>query len=341
MKTAAKALILLMLLFAQPHSANAAAAKPVSSSNNDTASGESDPPQRKSERAPLTKVASATEIQSKVLSPEALIMARQLGLVPKLERLEQLRAETKEKTTADEREELRDLRQEIEESIEQTRLEIAYAQAELSVEVARQGELVRSYERQRDNRVNTSNIWSFRTNGALWSIAEALSIPTYRNPRYSIPSGTVGILAGLVPTAFSMLAVHESEGGHIQREPYPNMLTKIFGYPATHRVDYPESVWSYLHAPPTEGKSKKSRIDLLIDQWLEDENISILKNRNSKAELDNLTGSVKQKLTIDLLSDRVTMLTQLDALIGLMNRPLLELMMCLRGTKHLPVEINP
>jgi hypothetical protein len=50
---------------------------------------------------------------------------------------------------------------------------------------------------------------------------------------------------------------------------------------------------------------------------------------------------VKQKLTIDLLSDRVTMLTQLDALIGLMNRPLLELMMCLRGHKHLPAELTP
>ncbi len=302
---------------------------------------ETDTPVPKSARAPLTKVGSATEIQSKVLSAEGVHMARQLQMLPQLQRLEQLRAKQKENLSADEKEELRDIRQEIEELIEQTRLEVAYAQAELAVEVARQGELVRSYQHERDNRVNWSNVWSFRTNGALWSVAEALTIPTYVKPRYAIPSGIVGILAGLVPTAFSMLALHESEGGKIQREAYPNMLTKIFGYPATHRVDYPESVWVYLHTPPTEGKSGKSRIDLLIDQWLEDENISILKNRNSKAELDLLTGSVKQKLTIDLLSDRVTMLTQLDALIGLMNRPLLELMMCLRGHKHLPAELTP
>ncbi|MGQ4827666.1 hypothetical protein, partial [Enterococcus faecalis] len=83
------------------------------------------------------------------------------------------------KTAAELKEEIRDLKEEICEVIEQTRLEIDYVRAELSCETALQSELVQSYTRDRDNRVFNSNVWSFRTNGVLWALAEALSIPTY------------------------------------------------------------------------------------------------------------------------------------------------------------------
>lgn len=292
----------------------------------------------KSQKIPLVRASSRTDFSTPNLTAEAMELADQLKIVSKLQRLDELRQSVSSaspgKTAAELKEEIRDLKEEICEVIEQTRLEIDYVRAELSCETALQSELVQSYTRDRDNRVFNSNVWSFRTNGVLWALAEALSIPTYSHPRYSVSSGTIGILAGMVPTAFSILALRQSQGGKFERQAYPNMLSKIFDYPVVPRVDYPQSVWDYLHSRPAGRQAGKTRVELLISQWVADKNIHFLTDKTSKAQMDMLTGAGNQKLSIDLLSDRVCMMKELDAMIGLMNRPLLEIMMAVRGSKR-------
>jgi hypothetical protein len=226
------------------------------------------------------------------------------------------------------------LKESIVETIEQTRLEIDFTQAELAVDVSVQNELLRAYTEARDKRVNDVNKWSFRTNGALWAVAEALDIPTYNRPRYSISSGTVGILAGLVPSVFSMVALHGLKGGHYEDTSRPNMLCKIFDYPTTPQIEYPDSVVAFLHSVPANHPDWKPRIDYMIDRWALDENIHSFTDKNSREQLNALTGFEQSKLTINLVSDRLTILQQLSAVIYQMNRPLLELMMVVRGTKH-------
>jgi len=290
---------------------------------------------------PLPYSLSSTEISSNLLSAEAQQLAQQLNIETKLRRLEQLQLAATAASSAgggaaiEQRLEVLELKQELTEILEQTRMEIDYARSALFLEEAIQTELVRAYSSERDTHVLESNLWSFRTNGVLWTLAEALSIPTYSHPRYSISSGTLGILAGLVPTAFSIVAARESQGGKFERPGFPNMLAKIFDYKVGPMVDYPPSVWQFIHSPALDS-SGKSRIDLLIEQWLEDKNIKIFTSRTNKSQLDRLTGNATQCLTVDLLADRVAMLTQLDALIALMNRPVLELMLAVRGGKHYP-----
>jgi hypothetical protein len=304
--------------------------------------------QRKTVSVPIgAAFVSQTDITADEVSTEAQSLAEQLDLITRLKHLEELRQKLKsysaEKPSQDLRDEYRDLKdeyrdlkEELLEVIEQTRLEIDYVRAEICAETALQNELIRSYTQERDERVLRTNLWSFRANGPLWAVCEALSIPTYAHPRLSIPSGTIGILAGIVPTALSIAAVRQGKSAHFERQPRVNMLAKIFDYPIEPRVDYPSSVWNYLHAKPAGLPADKNRIDTLIDEWIQDSNIRILTDLNNRKQLDVLTGITKQNLTVELLSDRVSMLNELEALIARMNRPLLELMLAVRGVKHLP-----
>jgi hypothetical protein len=282
----------------------------------------------------------ATDFHSKELSPDAIDLAQHLKLTASLTRLADLRRQEAglngRKPSLELREDIRDAKEEIVETIEQTRLDIDAVQAEISQDVTAYGELYQAYSEARDNRVNKTNIWSFRTNGALWAVAEALTIPTYSRPRYSISSGTVGILAGLVPSAFSACAVRESGGGHYCRLPRPNLLSKVLGYQTTVRTDFPDSVWDFLNSPAPGDTGGKNRIDRLIERWLADQHLRLFTDRKSTHQLDLLTGAVQHNITIELLGERITMLNQLSTMMHQMNRPLAELMMFVRNNKELP-----
>lgn len=164
------------------------------------------------------------------------------------------------------------------------------------------------------------------------AIAEALDIPTYARPRYSISSGTLGILAGLVPSAFSLYALRVVTGQHFSREENPNILSKLFDYPVTPDIDYPGSVWTYLNAVPASGKFKEDTCrKWLMDLWLKDKELRSLKHADSK-QIHRVTGTMpgRHSVTIELLSTRLAMLEQLSAMIFRMKGILLELVRAAR-----------
>jgi hypothetical protein len=277
-----------------------------------------------------------TDPNSTSVSPNAVQLAEALGLTETLKRLAQLRQEISsmkgQKIPIELREDLNDARLNVIETVEQTRLDIDFVSSEIEQELAVNQELLQIYTNRQFDRINRINAYSFRVNGALWAIAEALDIPTYSHPRYSISSGTVGILAGLVPSAFSLYALR-APAAHYGRYPYPNMLSKIFDYPTIPRIEYPACVWTYLNTKPA-GEATKTRLDILNGIWHHDSNIHFLHQHDQKKALDLLTGVNQQGVSIDLLSDRITMLRLTRAMVMQMNRPLLELSMSARGLKN-------
>jgi hypothetical protein len=194
---------------------------------------------------------------------------------------------------------------------------------------------LQSYTTERDHRVNQANLWAFRTNGALWAIAEALDIPTYATPRLSIPSGTIGIIAGLVPSIFSTYALRAESGNRYCRDAFPNMLSKIYDFPTNSGIEYPETVWTYLNTP-LPGTDKPSRKQLLMDHWLADKNIHIFRHGMTKTDLIILTGAAQPVVTIDLINDRLIMLREVKTITLQMTRPLLELNMAMQSKKKIP-----
>jgi hypothetical protein len=282
---------------------------------------------------------STSDPYSPGLSVEAIQLADLLHITDKLKRLHQLQQQVlqagDQKPSVELRQDLADLRVELLTTIEQTRLEIDFVTSEIDEENARFFEWLKTFEEDRDNRVNRANAWAFRTNGVLWAVAEALDIPTYRTPKYSISSGAIGIVAGLVPSVFSAYALRSGSGEKYERNAHPNMLSKVYGFPTHEGIEYPETVWTYLNTPPP-GTDKRSRREMLIDHWITDINIHIFKNGVTKDDLILLTGAAQPKVTIDLLHDRMTMLSEVEAATVQMNRPLLEINMAMQGKKKLP-----
>lgn len=278
------------------------------------------------------------------VSPNGVQVAEIIGITPVLNKLQDLRGRVSQiKGAAPTLENLAlrqdyiDTQMEARQAIEQANLEVEYVLAEITSERNLYGEILASLTSRRDKLVARSNAASFYTNGALWAIGEAFDIPTYRVPKYSIPSGTVSILAGVVPSVFSLWAMHQYNGKKLTSEQDPNMLAKLFDYPINREVDYPAAIITFLNSVPPDGTSKKTRKDQLIDRWIADDNIHSFTDRKSKAQLDAITAGSSQKkgLSIDVLGARQDMLEQLASEVLKMKRMLLELSLAAKGDKTL------
>ncbi len=279
---------------------------------------------------------------SSTLSPDALQLSDALELTERFAQLKQLQEQARQQMSGGRvpvelRQDIADLKLEIIEIIEQTRLEIDFASSEIEEEQASVEEVLKWYINERDRRVEKANLWSFRTNGVLWAAAEGFAIPTYKYPRYGIPSGTVGIVAGLVPSLFSLVAVRSVGGKHHERKAHPNMLSKIYDLPTTPRTEYPESVWKHLNSSSAEGKL--SRREMLMDHWSHNQNIYTLRHGITKEKLERITGIDQSDISIELLNDRASMLRELKACVMQMTRLLMELSMCLRDRKQVAARV--
>jgi hypothetical protein len=269
-------------------------------------------------------------------------LADSMGLAPLLRRMVMLRARVAQSSGEPTLESLA-VRQELSETMAQVNqmileasLEVDFVLAEISAEQTVYTDMLSSYQAERDKVVARANSSSYWANGVLWAVGEAFDIPTYRVPKYSIPSGTVSILAGVVPSALSLYAMRKFNGKKTDSEVAPNMLAKLFDYPTSPEIEYPKPVWDFLDSVPADDTSTKTRRDQLIDRWVSDKNIPTFSDRKSKKDLDIITASVAHSkgLSIDTLTVRQVMLTQLSGELMKMKRLLLELMMAARDEKH-------
>jgi hypothetical protein len=293
---------------------------------------------KKSSNIKFAYIPYMTNLHEKGVSKEAIQLADQLKLTDALREVSALReAQSTSKLSPENSLHLLELREDVREAIEQTRMEIDYSDSEISREEAVYQELLQAYTDARDRRVDRINAYGFRTNGILWAVGEALDIPTYAKPKYAIPSGAIGIVAGLVPSAFSLYALRQEAGGKFERDPHPNMLSKVFGYKVTPEIDYPDSIWTWLNSVPPVG-SDKSRLKFLLANWENDINLHHFSAKVTKIQLDRLTATIQDDLTIRVISDRLVMIRSMRAVILGITRPLLELLMVLRGTKTFSID---
>ena len=280
-------------------------------------------------------------LNSNGISLNSLQLSNAIGLTPILERIQNLRAQKAAQTTEvtlatlAARQDLNDALIEAHQLIQKTSLEVDFIMSEVEAEQNVYEEILNSYQIARDHRVARTNTAAFVTNGALWAVAEGFTIPTYKYPNYAIPSGINGVIAGLVPSFFSMWAMKQVSGEKNRSESDPNILAKLFDYPITPDIDYPASVWQFLQTTPPGQRSSKTRREQLIDRWISDDNLPDFTDAKSRKQIDIITASVSHRkaLTISTLNTRMVMLQQLEGEVLKMKRMLLELNMVARGEK--------
>ena len=292
-------------------------------------------------KIPTQILRTGVNIDLDTVSPNTLQLAQILDLTALLQSIQTMRADvrrnrgtvTLESLAA--RQELSDAISEAHQIIYKCDLEVDFTLAEITAEQNVYQEILGNYISSRDKKVLYANAASFIANGALWALGEAYDIPTYKYPRLSIPSGTISILAGVVPSIASMYALKAVDGKKTTSEVDPNMLAELFDYPCNPDTKYPHSVWEFLKAVPP--LNKQPRKEQLVDRWISDANIPNFTDRKSRKQLDVLTACVSQKkgLSIATLNTRQVMLTQLGAEILKMKRLLLELAMVVHGDKRI------
>lgn len=303
---------------------------------------------------PTQILKTGVSLNSTSISPNSQQLSDTIGLTPVLQKVQNLRRAREESqqgslvVTNDfsSKQELWDATQKAALIIQKTDLDIDFTVSAIQAEREVYQEILAKFINDRDKKVARINALSFITNGVLWSVNSALAIgsinTTYaRNPKkcvnLTIPSGIVGIAAGIVPSVISMYTLKAVNGAKKTSEEEPNMLAKLFGYKTNPDIEYPNSVWTYLNQVPANEKTKKTRLDFIVDRWIEDSNMPGFTDRHSRRQLDVLTASVSQKngLTINSLTARSVMLQQLQAEVLKMKRLLLELNMVAQGEKQL------
>ncbi len=298
-------------------------------------------PKANSQAFPRQILKTGINLKSSVISSNSQQLSDEINLTSILRNIENLRSKNTSAAINLEdlvrHQQLNDEIQKAEVIINKTNLEIDFTLAEIGAERTVYGEILNTFTAERDKMVARSNQYSFYSNGVLWAVGEALDIPTNRYPNLSVPSGILGIIAGLAPSAFSLYAMHQYNGKKKTSEVEPNMLAKLFGYKTNPSIEYPDSVWKYLNSKQANKNARLTRKEILINRWVSDSNMPAFTDKNSAKQLDVLTASVAQTkgLTIATLTARQEMLNQLASEIFKMKRLLLELNMVLTGEKSL------
>lgn len=224
------------------------------------------------------------------------------------------------------------MRQDILESVATSSLEVDGVSAELANEHAHLSELRTALSSRRDKSLGLLNIANIITGSGLGIVTNALQ---FSNSTAKI-GDNIGIVSGLGSTALSVIGIRRQRGPLHSVGRVPNMLAPLFGRQAELNGYYPPAVLEYLRSTPVaEGIQHGSRLDQLMGEWRQTGRIGSAGSPKTDQQIARLTSSLdtKTKLSIDDLSDRIAMLSDVSGRVGLMKRDLAELMRSIQREK--------
>jgi len=269
--------------------------------------------------------------QEPVLSPGATEMARQLGLMPQIERLYRLPESERGSGTVMSLEAL-SIRQDITEAVMACSLEVDGVTAEIDGELSQVVAIRDQLESRRDHALTLNTIANIVASGFGGIVGTALQ---FNNSTANL-GNAIGVIGAGVSTALSLIGLRQQRGGKGSLGVAPNLLAKLFDKKPEFHSDYPPEVWTYLNAVPPSDTRNETRRALLIKRWTDLNHIDTAATPKAQRKIDLLTSSISQQnqLTIDLLNDRAAMLADVRAVVSLMKRDLSKLVLALRPQRN-------
>lgn len=259
------------------------------------------------------------------LSPEAAQVADQIRVADLLKKLADLK--TDQTDTAPNLESLV-LRQEITERVLAASLDIDSVNAVIDSEVEQIRDIRSDLQSRRDKAQNIINIASLVTGGVSGVIGTAMQ---FRSSTSKLGNGvTVG--GGATSVVMALIGIHKQNGGRSTLGNSPRMLARFFGrQPAAEEAvksEYPDDIWSYLNSADPSGADQGTRKEQLIKKWQTEGRVGPDDSPKWRRKLEFLTDNTPQpaKLSIDDLSDGITMLQDVRAKVSLMKRDLGEIL---------------
>jgi hypothetical protein len=219
------------------------------------------------------------------------------------------------------------LRQEITEKVLAASLDVDSVNAIIDTEVEQIRGIRADLQAKRDKAQNILNIASVFTGGVAGAITSAMQ---FKPSSVNLGNG-IGVAGGAGSVVLSIVGMR-MQGGRKSLGDSPRMLARFFGREpeATEAIQsvYPEEVWAYLDSAPSSQPNVVTRREQLIAKWRSEGRINQDGSPKGERKIESMSTSISQlrKLSINDMSDRVTMLLDVRARVSLMKRGLSEIL---------------
>lgn len=214
------------------------------------------------------------------------------------------------------------LRQKIQETILEAYFDAESVRTEAEREQFRLSLIRETLISRRDRSVEVNNASNFIMSGTLNTIGSILGFPVHANP----VSGNLNqMLSGVVSTSMSMYALKQNSGGKTKNNGSPTVLAELFGRPTDYRTAYPESVWRFIHSNSMEFPTK-TRVQLLEERWISRHYLEPHGTAGEIAKIDAVCGRPGYRMSINDLSDQISMIAETEGAVELMNHHLRDLL---------------
>ncbi len=278
---------------------------------------------------PSPKAMPATTNGLPALSEEAIIVARSLGIMDNLQLLQ--RSGPGQRASSPTVESLA-LRQDTIESILQSALEVRTVAARIDREMANANEVLAYFAERRDRAVRLNTYADLISGGITGILSGSFKVAEMRG----VTPDLIDTIEGSLQTGLSAWALQQQSGEKRREQAVPSLLTHLFQQKANAEHDYPPSVWAYLSSPLPASKTNASRLDIVVDRWMKLE--LCLSHGGHRADTTDRAKRVaghldSRKITIDVLEDRIAMLSDLRATVVQMDSDLLEMMQIVKGKR--------
>lgn len=250
------------------------------------------------------------------ISEKSLNTANAIGLLDDLTAFVKLSENQKDHKNTDFRLEKLELLQKIHQKINIASLEISSVASELDCEEERADQVAQFLKGKEDNTEKNLVIGSIIVGAAGTIAAEVLSNSDTKQSTVS----SVAIGASLAEASLGVLMLTNTKKTDFFHP--RNALSDIWNVPKVSSY-YPASIWYYLNTEDKE-KQRKSFVKLLVDEWLNYEQIAESKDKD-KDKIYDLYFGKGGLYTSEQLKNRADMMDQVEAFITLMKQDLKEL----------------
>lgn len=264
-----------------------------------------------------------------MLTPSAKQLAKTLGVLPNLQRLQELSEHGKRKR-GQLSPEGATLRLEVLETIVTTMLQSQQVIVEIDAEISEANEFMAAMSDKRDRAIKLNSLASLVANGVVSTAGNFLQMPQTINeqPGEVLETGASGLSGGL-----GALALYQQNGDKLSGGIRPTMLAKIFKRPNNEATEYPDVIWTYLNTVPANSQIAITRREHLIENWEKLGRLPSTTTPEGRKYIRVLAGTIPQQktITISMLDDRAAMLADLRAEVGQVYKELLNLMLVVRA----------
>ncbi|MBX9686646.1 MAG: hypothetical protein K2X27_08085 [Candidatus Obscuribacterales bacterium] len=268
-------------------------------------------------------------LNSSKLSYTAMQLAEQLGMMPDMERLQNLREQNNDQIPQTLEALL--IRQNLSETMQNTTLELRTVVARVDREIASANEIHAHLAERRDRAVRLNTYADFISGGVTGIVSGSMKLGDVTH----FAPDVIDTVEGVVQSGLSCWALSQQKGERRMEQGIPSILAHLINQSKSAENDYPHSTWTYLNLPAN-GSSGPSALKQLVDRWFSlDLCLRHTGHRGSKDKRQQSLSSGKLKLTIDILEDRLAMLTDLRSCLLQMDYVNLELLQFIRGKKSL------